>query len=87
VGAGVLVVRGNLHISGQFEWTGLIICLGEVSVDITGGGQGVHIWGSLLCQSVNFKIAGNADINWCRDALKRLKPRNAGWQVASVIEY
>jgi len=87
VGAGVLVVRGNMHISGQFEWTGLIICLGEVSVDITGGGQGIHLWGSLLCKSVNFKIAGNADINWCSDALRKMKPRNAGWQIASIIEY
>ncbi|MGC9314832.1 MAG: PilX N-terminal domain-containing pilus assembly protein [bacterium] len=87
VGAGVLIVRGDMHISGQFEWTGLIICLGKVSVDITGGGQGIHIWGSLLCQSVDFKIAGNADINWCSDALRQIEPRNAGWQIASVTEY
>jgi len=87
LGAGVLVVRGDMHISGQFEWTGLIICLGEVSVDMTGGGQGIHIWGSLLCKSVDFKIAGNADICWCSDALKRLKPKNAGWQVTAVTEY
>ena len=86
-GAGVLVIEGDLHISGQFEWTGLIICLGDVSVDITGGGQGIHIYGSLLCRSVDFKINGNADICWCSDALKRLEPRKAGFQVASVIEY
>lgn len=87
LGAGVLVVTGNLHISGQFEFSGLIIVLGEVSVDITGGGQGVHIWGSLLCKSVDFKIAGNADICWCREALEMLPTRPAGFQVMSVMEY
>ncbi|HHS50165.1 MAG TPA: hypothetical protein ENN07_03530 [candidate division Zixibacteria bacterium] len=87
LGAGVLVVTGNLHISGQFEFTGLIIVLGEVSVDITGGGQGVHIWGSLLCRSVDFKIAGNADVVWCRQALQMLPKRPAGYQVVSVTEY
>jgi len=87
VGAGVMVVRGDLHISGQFEFVGLVIVLGDVSTDITGGGQGIHIWGSLLCKSVDFKISGNADVCWCSDALKRIEPRYAGFQVASVIEY
>ncbi len=87
VGAGVLVVRGDMKISGQFEWTGLIICLGEVNVEMTGGGQGIHIWGSLLCRSVDFKIAGNADLCWCSAALKNIEPRSAGFQIASVIEY
>ncbi|MCK5832389.1 hypothetical protein KAH81_01840 [bacterium] len=87
LGAGVLVVTGNLHISGQFEYSGLIIVLGEVSVDITGGGQGVHIWGSLLCQSVDFKINGNADICWSSQVLQNLPDRPAGYQVQSVTEY
>ncbi len=87
IGAGVLVVRGNLHISGQFEFVGLVIVLGEVSTDVTGGGQGCHIWGSLLSKTVDFKIAGNADICYSSDALKRLKPRSAGYQIASIIEY
>ncbi|RKZ29120.1 hypothetical protein DRQ36_09310 [bacterium] len=87
IGAGVLVVCGDLHISGQFEFVGLVIVLGEVSTDITGGGQGCHIWGALLSRTVDFKISGNSDICWCSDALKRLKPRMAGYQVASVIEY
>jgi len=30
LGAGVLVIDGNLHISGQFEFTGLVIVLGDV---------------------------------------------------------
>ena len=87
LGAGVLVVTGNLHISGQFEFSGLIIVLGTVDVDITGGGQGVHIWGSMLCHSVDFKIAGNADIVWCREALEILPEKSAGYQVVSVTEY
>jgi len=86
-GAGVLVIEGDLKISGQFEWTGLIICLGDVNVEMVGGGQGIHIWGALLCRSVDFKINGNADLCWCSDALKRLEPKQAGFQVASVIEY
>ena len=87
LGAGVLVVTGNLHISGQFEFSGLVIVLGEVSVDITGGGQGCHIWGSLLCQSTDFKINGNADIVWSSQVLEAIEQKSAGFQVISVTEY
>ena len=87
LGAGVLVVDGNLHISGQFEFTGIVIVLGTVEADITGGGQGIHIWGSLLCKSTDFKIAGQADLVWCSEALKFIDPATAGYQVVSVMEY
>lgn len=93
-GAGVFVIKGDLHISGQFEWAGIVIVLGEVviesSTDVTGGGQGVHIWGTLLSKTVEFKIAGHSDIIWCSDAVKRVQDlyeRRAEYAFAQVIEY
>ncbi len=93
-GAGVFVIKGDLHISGQFEWAGIVIVLGEVTVesstDVTGGGQGVHVWGSLLSKTIQFKIAGQADIIWCSDAVRRVQglyQRRAEYAMAQVIEY
>ena len=93
-GAGVLVINGDLHISGQFEWTGIVIVLGEVEVtsstDITGGGQGVHIWGTLLSRTIKFKISGQADIIWCSDAVRRASTpyeRRASYVIGSIVEY
>ena len=45
-GAGVLLVDGPLTISGQFTFYGLVLARGDVS--LTGGGHGVHIYGSFM---------------------------------------
>ena len=73
VGAGVLVVDGTLEMAGQFEFTGLVIVKGDVTV--TGGGQGTHIWGSLLVNETvslidAFKVEGQADIYYSTEALE-----------------
>lgn len=46
IGAGVLIVEGNVLFSGHSEFSGLVIVKGDVR--LTGGGYGVHIYGSLL---------------------------------------
>lgn len=91
-GAGVLVVNGDLHISGQFEWTGMVIVLGEVDIDsdtqITGGGQGIHVWGTLLSRTIKFKISGQADIIWCADAIQKLSSvYHSAYSIYTVTEF
>ncbi len=46
VGAGILMVEGNLIFSGHSEFSGIVIVRGNAT--LTGGGNGVHIYGSLL---------------------------------------
>jgi len=73
-GAGVLVVDGMLDISGQFEFKGVVISRGDVS--LSGGGQGIHIWGSLILGSklTTLGMSGNADIVYSSNTLKGITP-------------
>jgi hypothetical protein len=46
VGAGILMVDGNVTFSGHSEFSGIVIVRGDTT--LTGGGSGVHVYGSLL---------------------------------------
>lgn len=64
-GAGVLLVDGNLNISGAFEWYGVIIVTG--ALDFTGGGQ-KNVTGGILAgesATIEIDVAGNAGIIYC----------------------
>ena len=41
IGSGLLVVTGELTITGNSTWTGVVLAIGEGSVNRTGGGGGV----------------------------------------------
>lgn len=86
-GQGILLVDGNLTISGAFTFYGIVIVRGKMST--TAGGSPT-IYGSLLVQSMNFattSFAGNANIRFSRCALQRVRDavgnpnmlRSRGW--------
>lgn len=91
-GGGVLIVNGDLHISGKFKWYGLVIVLGETR--ITGGGNDKHIFGSLMGAEFiddtnyeEFDMTGNADIFWCQEAIdKVMKDLNPTFKVYPIFE-
>jgi hypothetical protein len=45
-GAGVLVIDGSLDMTGKFEFVGVVIVRGDVRM--SGGGNGVHVYGTLM---------------------------------------
>jgi hypothetical protein len=69
IGGGVLLVDGNLAISGEFTWYGLVLVMGDLT--LTGGGDGVHIYGATLAEG-DLKISGNADLLYSSLTLSRL---------------
>jgi len=74
-GAGVLVVEGDLDITGSFDFYGLVLVTGSLSV--RGGGAKVNVYGTtILDQLVNAvepdpvtTIAGNAKLAYCSEVL------------------
>jgi hypothetical protein len=69
-GQGVLVIDGNLSVSGGFEFFGPVIVNGSVSSTGTGG----HFNGGLIAANVNFdsqKLLGNAVVSYSSCALLR----------------
>ncbi len=87
-GAGLLVVTGNLDMSGDFSFKGLILVIGNGYVTRGGGGSGL-IWGSMVIAKVNgnnfkpttFNGSGGGDMDflydstWIRRALESVGPR------------
>jgi Tfp pilus assembly protein PilX len=70
-GQGLLLVEGDLEISGGFEWTGLIVAKGGIKVV----GNGNKITGALLAQDVAVDdqntISGNTTLQFSSCALNK----------------
>lgn len=81
-GVGVLIIEGDLQISGNFNFKGLVIALGDVEVQISGNGQ---IIGALMVpESTVFdnppelKISGNGTIKYSSAAINNYVATNWG---------
>ena len=70
-GQGLLLVEGDLEISGGFEWTGLIVAKGGLKIV----GNGNKITGALLAQDVAVDdqnvISGNSTLQFSSCALSK----------------
>jgi hypothetical protein len=72
-GGGILLVEGDIMVSGQFTWYGIVICMGNV--DFTGGGSGIHIYGGVMTQgnmASSGSVSGNADILYSSTTIAKL---------------
>ncbi len=85
-GAGVLVVDGDLDLSGTISWTGLILCLQDAR--IRGGGNGVSVIGSVLVQGSmagRSEVSGDVSILYSSSAMRHLAELT-GYEVSSWID-
>ncbi|HXK60511.1 MAG TPA: hypothetical protein PLP42_11525 [Acidobacteriota bacterium] len=88
-GAGILVVKGNLELRGNFTYHGLILVIGEGSFSTIGT---PNVYGGVLVASVSggqfnvpsFEGNGNARFDFCGDsislALSLLPLRTSSWR-------
>lgn len=60
-GAGVLVVTGTLTISGNMQFNGLILVIGQGNIVINGGGHGT-IYGEMLAAQTNSSVSPYAQL-------------------------
>src|SRR5919109_1388115 len=75
-GQGILLVDGNLAISGNFEFHGLVIVRGRVSFT----GTGTKVFGAVLAANTGGSanlISGNVQLQFSRCALTTLLARRA----------
>ncbi len=67
-GQGVLIIDGDLHVQGTFEFYGIVIVRGRLSTQ--GGGAGsIHFRGAIMAANVDLddnEVAGNANIQYSR---------------------
>ena len=55
-------MEGSLDITGNFKFTGLVIVLGDLR--LSGGGTGVHIYGSAMIGETLAAVDPNADVTF-----------------------
>ena len=81
-GEGILLVNGNLEVSGGFAWYGIVIATGALT--FTGGGE-KNITGGILAgnmTSVEVDLAGNVGILYCSDVYRYLRQRVPTFRIA-----
>jgi hypothetical protein len=87
-GQGIILVDGNLRISGNFTWTGLILVRGTFEVNGTGGaGGGVKIIGAVAAMNRGGgtnTITGASTLTFSRCALAQVTARLS---TASPVKY
>ena len=72
-GAGVLIIDGDFHLGGTFNYNGVIICL--QNVDVVGGGSAKNIVGCLMVQgtlSDATNVNGNVKVLYSSEMISKL---------------
>jgi hypothetical protein len=71
-GQGILLVDGNLNVTGGFQWFGVTIVKGKLST-AGGGGNPAHFWGGVMVQDSatisDNSISGSANLLYSRCAI------------------
>ena len=71
-GAGVLLVDGSIAMSNKSKFVGLVMV--RDTVKLTGGGTGLHVYGSLMMGKTSdflFSFTGNSKIRYSSVALAK----------------
>jgi hypothetical protein len=86
-GYGLLLVEGDLTMSGGFSWNGLILVTGTITVD--GGGGDTNIMGAIMGQQI-VEINGGMNItyNSCevRNTLNNKSLQVISWRDTSIVD-
>ena len=68
-GAGIMIVDGDLTITGTLDFKGLVIVRGQTKVGQSGIQGNAQLWGSLWTDDINLVVAGNAFVQYSTKAL------------------
>jgi hypothetical protein len=74
-GRGILIVEGDLRLSGGFQWEGLIYVLGNLTLD--GGGAGVNVTGGILANTTTTLNGASLTITYDLPTLRAVARENS----------
>ncbi len=74
-GRGILIVEGDLRLSGGFQWEGLIYVLGNLTLD--GGGAGVNVTGGIMSNTTTTLNGAALTINYDLATLRAVARENS----------
>lgn len=74
VGAGILVVNGNIKFAGNFSYQGLILCYKNTDITFETTGTNQVVGGVVVAgQSIGFKLTGTMNVKYSLDVLNAIK--------------
>jgi|GEM_PF-754068 len=78
VGAGILIIHGNVKFAGSIEYKGIVLAYKEttidVELDVMSVGTNTVIGGMILAgKSVSYKGSGNMDVKYSSDVLNLIQ--------------
>jgi len=86
-GAGMLLVVGDLEISGSFQYTGIVAVLGKVVFN--GGGGNKNINGTLLIgdnvSAGELRANGNITVQYSSQAVTRAKGLSGQYSLEAMM--
>jgi len=85
-GWGILMIEGDgtFEMAGNAGWHGLVICAGEATIVLEGGGHtAAHIYGAVIVNNGALKMTGTADVKYSSGAIGNawttLRPQIMAW--------
>lgn len=88
-GYGVMVVNGNINLSGNFKYYGVVIVYGQSSIRCnTIGNNGIYGGCVLVGESVSVESQGNSKFYYCSEAiyLGKLKLKSSRFEILTWWE-
>ncbi len=84
-GAGVLIVKADLWVSGTFDFKGLVLVVGNRTIEFEATGT-PRIFGAMMVAGklLDFVSKGNGDIYYSSQALKIIKDRMGTGQMKTI---
>lgn len=88
-GAGIMIINGNVNLSGNFNYYGIVIVYGQSSIRCqTIGNNGIYGGTILVGQSVEIESQGNAKFYYSWDAINQCKVnlKSSRFKILSWLE-
>ncbi len=76
VGAGILVVNGDIKFAGNFDYKGIILCYKNSDLTFQSTGTNIVNGGIIIAgKNISFKLTGTMNVNHSQEAIDKVRAR------------
>jgi hypothetical protein len=89
VGAGILVVNGDIKFAGNFDYKGIILCYKNSDLSFESTGTNLVNGGIIIAgKNISFKLTGTMNVNHSQEAIDKVRAnlKSNGFKILSWYE-
>ncbi len=89
VGAGILVVNGDIKFAGNFDYKGIILCYKNSDLSFESTGTNIVNGGIIIAgKNISFKLTGTMNVNHSQEAIDKVRAnlKSNGFKILSWYE-